>query len=144
MRMRISTVLLLLLLFSSSACTNQNMDRQTRLRFEMYMVSGKQLYKKHCANCHQADGNGFARLYPPLNKSTYLLNDIPRAACIIRNGQSGEMVVNGQLYNQPMPANDQLTNLEIAQITTYITNSWENANGYVSVKEIDQWVRKCN
>ena len=107
------------------------------------MVNGAKIYQAYCANCHQSKGEGLARLYPPLAGSDYLLGNIPRAACIIKNGQSGEILVNGVSFNQMMPAVSNLTNLEIAEVVTYISNSWGNEGGFQSVKEVDKWLTAC-
>lgn len=107
------------------------------------MVNGARIYEANCANCHQSKGEGLARLYPPLAASDYLLENIPRAACIIKNGQSQEIIVNGISFNQMMPAMPSLTNLEIAEVITYVSNSWGNKGGFQSVKEVDKWVAAC-
>ena len=112
------------------------------IRLKQYKLEGAKIYATYCANCHQQDGKGLASLYPPLAASDYLLEDIPRAACIIKNGQSKEIVVNGQTYNQMMPANP-ITNLEVAEVLTYIANSWGNEAGLVGVKDVDQWIEAC-
>ena len=74
--------------------------------------------------------------------SDYLLEDLPRAACIIKHGQAKEIVVNGVSYNQMMPANP-ISNLEIAEVLTYITNAWGNDKGLTGVKEVDKWLKDC-
>lgn len=130
-----------------AACTGKKSGESTsaseNVKFEQYLVEGQQLYQIHCANCHQMNGEGLAKLYPPLAKSDYLMGDIDRAICIQKNGQQGEIVVNGIDFNQPMPGIGTLTNLEIAEITTYITNSWGNEHGMVSIKEVESALKSC-
>lgn len=128
---------------ASPSGDQQGMDRETKLKFDQYMVNGARIYEANCANCHQSKGEGLARLYPPLAASDYLLENIPRAACIIKNGQSQEIIVNGISFNQMMPAMPSLTNLEIAEVITYVSNSWGNGGGFQSVKEVDKWVAAC-
>lgn len=112
------------------------------IRLKQYKVEGAKIYATYCENCHQADGKGLAALYPPLAGSDYLLENVSRAACIIKNGQSKEIVVNGVTYNQMMPGNP-ITNLEVAEVLTYIANSWGNDAGLVGVKDVDQWIDNC-
>jgi mono/diheme cytochrome c family protein len=119
------------------------MDRRTKIRFDQYKVQGMTLYTKHCSQCHQASGEGLASLYPPLKQADYLLEDLPRAACIIINGQVQAITVNGKTYNQMMPGVQNLTPLEVAEIMTYITNSWGNAKGLIEVKEVEKWLQAC-
>ena len=119
------------------------MDYRTEVRLRQYMVQGKQLYLTHCANCHQKDGSGLAQLYPPLAKSDYLMSDLKRAACIVKNGIEGEMVVSGRTFNQPMPGLPDLTPIEVAEIVTYVSNSWGNEAGISSTRDVSIWLKKC-
>lgn len=118
------------------------LSSRDEIRLKQYQVEGAKVYATYCANCHQQDGKGLASLYPPLAGADYLLGNLPRAACIIKNGQSKEIVVNGETYNQMMPGNP-ITNLEIAEVLTYIGNAWGNDAGLVGVKDVDKWLEEC-
>ena len=120
----------------------KKVDSRDEIRLKQYMVEGAKIYSTYCSNCHQQDGKGLAALYPPLAESDYLLEDIGRAACIIKNGQFKEIVVNGVTYNQMMPGNP-VSNLEVAEVLTYIANSWGNDAGLVGVKDVDNWIAEC-
>ena len=121
----------------------ESMDSRTKIRYKQYMIAGKRLYRQHCANCHGQEGEGLAQLIPPLAKSDYLMEDIGRVVCQIRNGAVGEMVVIGKTYNQEMPANKELRALETAEIITYIANSWGNQNGLVSARMVGKFINGC-
>lgn len=116
---------------------------QDAVKLDQYIVEGRDLYLKHCANCHQENGGGLGRLYPPLNKSDYLQGNVEKVICLIRNGISGEIVVNGVEYNQPMPGIPDLTPLEVAEITTYIYNQWEMQEGLIDVKTTEKTLGNC-
>lgn len=144
--------LTLLLLLAACGSSNNNQanentteetDRRTEIRLTQYTVQGKKLYQTYCMNCHQEDGQGLAQLYPPLAGADFLLEDLPRAACIIKNGKADGVTVNGTLYTQMMPGNPSLTPLEIAEILTYITNSWGNNKGISSTKDVTKWLEEC-
>lgn len=143
------TYLLIITLFTV-ACggTNEKQEEKSSLssrdqiRLKQYQVQGAKIYATYCANCHQQDGKGLASLYPPLAGSDYLLEDMARAACIIKNGQSKEIVVNGVTYNQMMPGNP-ITNLEIAEVLTFIGNAWGNEAGLIGVKDVDKYIEEC-
>ncbi|MBP6385554.1 MAG: cytochrome c [Pseudarcicella sp.] len=96
------------------------------LKREQYIVEGMTQYELHCANCHQADGKGLEDLYPPLANSDFLKNNKKAVICTILNGMEGSLVVNGKTYHQPMPANQQLKPIDIAEIVTYIYNTWSD------------------
>jgi len=124
---------------------NNNQDTgQNAMRLRQYMVHGEQLYVQHCSNCHQLEGNGLGQLYPPLDSSDYMLEDVGRTICLIKNGMKGEILVNGKDYNLEMPANKKLTNIEIAEIATYIYNAWGNQHGLISVTEVNRIIENCN
>ncbi len=121
----------------------EGLDSRTELRYRQYAVQGRILYKQHCANCHQEDGTGLGELIPPLAKSDYLEKNLQHVVCIIRNGLQGPVVVNGVEYNQPMPPNQQLKNIEIAEIATYITNAWGNKGEFITVQKAQEWLKSC-
>ncbi|MEO1097143.1 MAG: cytochrome c, partial [Bacteroidota bacterium] len=64
--------------------------------------------------------------------------------CNIRNGLNGPITVNGIEYNQAMSANYNLTPLEIAEITTYMYNSWGRSDGLISVLEVEKYLKNCS
>ncbi len=135
-----------LILFSGvlSSCVSGNSDKQTgSAKYQQYYVQGEVLYKNYCSNCHQADGSGLGRLYPPLNKSDFLTENFASVVCLIKNGVSGELIVNGVMYNQPMKGNPALTELEVAEIATYIYNTWTNQKGMIEVSEVTALLDAC-
>lgn len=107
------------------------------------MVHGKQLYMQHCSACHQEDGSGLAQLYPPLSKSDYMENNLNDVVCLIRYGKKEPLTVNGITYTQPMPGIPSLTNLEVAEILTYIYNTGHHERGLIGVKTVDSLMAKC-
>ncbi len=141
---------LLVLIISLASCGSgsnkkeekKSLTSRNEIRLKQYQVQGAKIYATYCANCHQQDGKGLASLYPPLAGSDYLLENLPRAACIIKNGQSKEIVVNGVTYNQMMPGNP-ITNLEVAEVLTFIGNAWGNEAGLIGVKDVDKWMEEC-
>ena len=114
-------------------------------KLNQYMVEGMQLYRTHCTNCHQVDGTGLARLIPPLNGSDYLKNMVSGdLACQIRYGLRGEIMVNDIGFNQEMPGIPNLTPLEIAEIITYVNNTWGDKDGLFEVKAAEKALNDCN
>jgi len=92
------------------------------------MVRGKALYTTYCMSCHMEDGKGMENVYPPLAKSDFLKKPAKDLIENILKGQSGEVKVNGVVYNAIMPAQDYLKDEEIADILNYFTNAWGNKN----------------
>jgi cytochrome c551 len=116
---------------------------QSDPKFKQYYNQGEELYIKHCSNCHQKNGQGLGRVYPPLASSDYLKNNFNNVICLMRNGLNGSIVVNGKEFNQVMPGIPTLTDLEIAEITTYIYNTWGNERGLIDVKEVSVVLESC-
>ena len=84
------------------------------------LLKGKRLYTNHCSGCHQDNGEGLGKVYPPLNNSDYLQNHFTDLPCIIRNGMHKTITVNGKQYDYEMFAVSELGDYEIAAICNYI------------------------
>jgi nitrite reductase (NO-forming) len=102
---------------------------------EARIAAGKVAYEKICQVCHQADGKGLPAAFPPLAQSDYLEADLNRAIDGVVNGLSGEITVNGEKYNSVMPA-AALTDEEIADVFTYVLNSFGNKGGEVNAEQV--------
>lgn len=112
------------------------------VRLSQYQVQGERLYQQYCSNCHQADGNGLAKLYPPVRNVQYTENK-KAVACAIRYGLDEPIEINGIVYHQPMPAAGNLTELEIAELVTFLTTRWGNGKEIVETKEIQELLKNC-
>lgn len=112
-------------------------------KFNQYMVEGERLYLTHCSNCHQRDGNGLRRVYPPLAGSDYLEKNFRSVICGMKYGIQGEIVVGGVMYNQAMPGVPSLTELELAEIATYLYNSWGAQHGLIETRRIGPLLDSC-
>jgi nitrite reductase (NO-forming) len=100
------------------------------------MKAGGVLYNGTCSVCHQANGAGLPGVFPPLAKSDYMLADKQRAIEVVLNGLSGPIKVNGLAFNSVMPPMSQLNDDEVANILTYVLNSFGNAGGVVTAAEV--------
>ncbi len=105
---------------------------------------GKILYEVNCANCHGLKGEGLGALIPPLAQSDYLTLRRSELACTVRKGMTGEVVVNGKKYNaNAMPANDKLTDFEIANILNYVNNAWSADKKFIPLDDVREQLKKC-
>ena len=100
------------------------------------IAAGKQLFTGTCSVCHQANGEGLANVFPPLAKSDFLAADPKRAMTIVTHGLTGKITVNGHEYDSVMPPMAQLNDDEVANILTYVLNSWDNPGGQISKEEV--------
>jgi len=98
--------------------------------------AGQALFAGTCSVCHQGNGAGMPGVFPPLAKSDFLAADVNRAIGVVLHGLSGKVTVNGQEYNSVMPPMNQLNDDEVANILTYVVNSWDNPGGQVSADDV--------
>ena len=107
---------------------NQPAAQVTMSRDEL-MTLGKEKFEMICAACHQANGKGIPPLYPALkNSSVSVGKPISRHIALILNGIPGSAM---------QPYKNQLTDEEIAAITTYERNAWgNNTNDEIQPAEV--------
>ena len=102
---------------------------------EEQVAAGQVLFTGTCSVCHQVSGQGLEGVFPPLAKSDYFAKDPKRLVDAILHGVSGKVTVNGVEYNSVMPPMNQLTDDEVANIATYVLNSWDNPGGRVTKEQ---------
>lgn len=101
------------------------------------MNDGKNIFTRTCFACHQSEGQGIEGIFPPLAKSDYLNADVNRAIKTVINGLQGEITVNNVKYNSIMTSQN-LSDQEIADVLTYVYNSWGNSKKVVSPQMVKQ------
>jgi len=84
----------------------------------------------HCATCHQENGTGMPKMYPPL-KGPWVTGSEERLIKLALHGLMGEMEVEGKKYGVPgmppmTPFKDMLNDKELAAVLTYARNSFGN------------------
>ncbi|WP_229215037.1 c-type cytochrome [Dyadobacter bucti] len=121
---------------------NDACQSSQELKSEQYFAEGYQLYTTYCSNCHQTDGKGMSGLYPPLVGSGQL-TEKSRLACIIKNGMSDTIMVNGKEFSRPMPPNPKLKDLEIAEIVTYLNIKWGKDSVFTSIEFVEKSLKDC-
>ena len=105
------------------------------LTVEEQVNAGQALFAGTCSTCHQDNGAGLPGVFPPLAKADYIAADPKRVPQIILHGLQGPVTVNGTDYDSLMPPMNQLTDDEVANIATYVLNSWGNPGGRVTKAE---------
>ncbi|MGK0184784.1 MAG: formylglycine-generating enzyme required for sulfatase activity/cytochrome c5 [Verrucomicrobiales bacterium] len=102
---------------------------------------GLTVYSQVCIACHQAQGQGIPKAFPPVAKSDYLNADTDRAISTVLHGLAGKVTVNGEVYESIMPQLG-LSDEAVANALTYVYNNWEN-NGTEVTPEMVAAVRKA-
>ena len=106
------------------------------LTLQDQVQAGQALFAGTCSVCHQPNGAGLPGVFPPLAKSDYIAADTARAVRTVLQGLNGKVTVNGNEYNSVMPPMNQLNDDEIANILTYVLNSWGNPGGRISTDDV--------
>ena len=104
---------------------------------EASVARGEKIYKQYCLSCHQADGSGVSQLNPPLKNTTYVLGEESKLIHIVMNGFSDGVEINGEAYTNPMPPfGASLKDQEIADVLTYVRNSFGNKASEISADQV--------
>ncbi len=101
------------------------------------MADGERIYKGACIACHEIDGSGAPRIYPPLPGNANLQSaDASSTLRIILDG--AQTVTTPRAPNKgSMPAYaGKLSDQEIADVATYMRNSWGNAAPLVTPGQV--------
>lgn len=117
-------VCLTLMLLSAQPSLKASMDR------------GKEVYDANCMSCHQENGQGLPGSFPTLVNKTYVGGDKKKLIGIMIHGLEGEITVEGQQYNNVMAAYEYLTDQQIADVLTYVRNSFGNKYSQVTPAEV--------
>ena len=100
------------------------------------MERGKKVYDTYCLACHQADGSGVPRLNPPLTKTKWVLGDKKTLINVLLKGMDEPIEVDGEEYNNVMASHAFLKDQEIADVLTYVRNSFGNKASAVTAAEV--------
>lgn len=100
------------------------------------MDNGRKVYDTYCMACHQADGSGVPRMNPPLTKTSYVLGDKKKLVQIVLKGMNEPIEIEGETYENVMSAHDFLTDQEVADVLTFVRNSFGNKASIVTPAEV--------
>jgi nitrite reductase (NO-forming) len=103
---------------------------------EARMEAGAKVYATTCGACHQPSGRGLANAFPPLAGSDFLMADKSRSIAIVLGGLKGPVTVNGQTFDGMMPPQSHLSDEDLANVLTYVRNSWGNSGDVVTKQDI--------
>lgn len=108
------------------------------------LAEGARLYTQYCLTCHGPEGKGAEGLIPPLAGTSWVTGDKGRLIRVTLFGISEEIEVEGIKYQQEMPAFEHLDDEELAEILTFIRNSFGNQSSAVIAGEILEERKSAN
>ena len=101
------------------------------------MADGEELYKGACIACHEVDGSGAPRIYPPLPGNANLQSADPSSTLRVILDGAQTMTTPRAPNTGSMPAYaSKMSDQQIADVTTYIRNAWGNAAPAVSAAQV--------
>lgn len=111
--------------------------RPTDEQVDLLMIGGREVYKKNCADCHGAKGEGVPRIYPPLvnNEAITMRYPINALRMVLLGGFPPSTGGNPRPYGMPPFAQD-LNDEQVASVVTYIRQSWGNNAPPVTPAEV--------
>lgn len=130
------------LLFLVTAGMLVSCQSDEQIEFNRYYSLGNYIYEGRCQNCHGAQGDGLRGLIPPLNDTAYLTANKSSLACIIKNGLKKKITVSNRIFDGEMSPSD-LSAPEIAQVLTYVTNSFGNKTGTITGRQVESGLKNC-
>ena len=103
------------------------------------MAAGKAIYARACIACHEADGSGAPRIYPPLPGNANMLSADPASTLrIILDGARTVTTPRAPNTGSMPDYAKQLSDQQIADVTNYIRNSWGNAAPLVTPAQVNK------
>jgi mono/diheme cytochrome c family protein len=109
------------------------------------MRRGAAIYSDACASCHLEDGVGQPRYFPPLGHNAMLQQADPTGLehLILAGGRVGTSPSRPSPLSMPSFA-WKLTDQEIADVATYLRNSWGNQAAPISLSDVRAARKRLN
>jgi mono/diheme cytochrome c family protein len=109
------------------------------------MRRGAEIYSDACSSCHLENGAGQSRIFPPLGKDAMLQQGDPTGVLhlVLAGTQIGVSASRPSALSMPSFA-WKLSDQEIADVSSYIRNSWGNQAPAVTASEVAGMRKKLN
>ena len=103
---------------------------------DLYKTRGGLGYVQFCSTCHQDDGRGMDKLFPPLanNSSVQSRNPASVIHVVLSGWKSAETEQAKRAFD--MPGYSSLSDQELAEIITFVRSQWGNQGEAVSAEDI--------
>ncbi len=141
--MSLQKILIYLLFLGSVGVVIYSCQNSAQLQQDMYYTNGRDLYIKHCQNCHGSNGEGLGALTPPLTDTTYFRKNKNKLACFIKHGLNVPITIQGQIYEDKMPGFSTLATIDITQLIVFITNAHGHKQGMYKTDQVSADLNNC-
>ena len=126
----------MIIVMAASSFTNRTTNQGD---LKAAIERGSKVYETYCLSCHMQDGSGVPGMNPPLTKTKWVLGPKKTLTELLLKGLTGEIEVNGDYYDNVMPSQSYLKDQELADVMTFIRNSFGNKASGVAVAEVKKW-----
>lgn len=99
-------------------------------------AGGQKIYYTYCGACHQKNGLGASGRFPSLAGTPWVVGDKAKLIELVLKGLEGQITVNGESFDGIMPQHSFLTDAEIANVLTYVRESFGNKVSAVTAEEV--------
>ena len=100
------------------------------------MKRGAAVYARTCIACHQPTGLGLPPVFPPLANAPIVVGNPELPVKFILQGLMGPITVNGMTYNSMMPPVAGVSDADIADVLTYVRQSFGNQGNPVTADQV--------
>ncbi|RQT19094.1 cytochrome c [Burkholderia contaminans] len=121
----------------TSAAPPAKPDTTAALRSGVTPTGGALLYLNNCNACHRSDGSGAMKAFPALAGNEVVTSDDPSS--VIHVILTGSRMASTRSDPAPlaMPAFGwRLSDLQVAELATFVRDSWGNRAGQVSASDV--------
>lgn len=121
----------------SLPATPASTPRSTAAAAPAAMELGSKIYRQHCAQCHQPQGQGSGTAWPALagNPTVTAPSPVNAIRMVLDGGYAPATAANPRPHGMP-PFGQMLNDSDIAMLVSYIRNSWGNEAGGVTALEV--------
>ena len=100
------------------------------------MKRGLAVYSRTCIACHQPTGKGIPPVFPSIAETPIVVGNPELPIKFILQGLMGPITVGGMTFNSMMPPVPAVNDQDIADVLTYVRQSFGNKGNPVSVDQV--------
>jgi mono/diheme cytochrome c family protein len=100
------------------------------------MKRGLAVYSRTCIACHQPTGKGIPPVFPSIAETPIVVGNPELPIKFILQGLMGPITVGGMTYNSMMPPVPGVSDGDVADVLTYVRQSFGNKGNPVSADQV--------
>ena len=100
------------------------------------MKRGAAVYARTCIACHQPTGKGLPPVFPSISETPIVVGNPELPIKFILQGLMGPITVGGMTYNSMMPPVPAVNDQDIADVLTYVRQSFGNKGNPVTADQV--------